>query len=348
MKRKSLALFCMVFCVLSWAADHKEAPAVEGLPGADIADLYAWVTEEDQNLVLAMTVNPFSVPVENPAFNFSPGIRYRFLIDNDGDAHADHHINFIFNPDQSYTMTMGDIELSGNATAPTLEVEPNPPSVAQSEEGIRVFAGQRDDPFFFDFVGFARTLSGSATFTGTDSFAGFNVSAIVVELPSALVLGDGSVLNVWATTEFPIRRAFKRDNHGASTIPDRFLWDPLDRMGNPAVATALIPSDLRDAYNQGEPEDDAEDFAGFIVETLTALGTSADNIGVLAAVAVPDLLTIDVSQPTAFPNGRAPADDVVDTLFFYIFNGADITDGVDANDREFSAGFPYLAAPWQP
>jgi hypothetical protein len=52
--------------------------------------------------------------------------------------------------------------------------------------GIRLFAGQRDDPFFFDFVGFTGFLGASftpAAETPADTFAGTNVSSIVVELP---------------------------------------------------------------------------------------------------------------------------------------------------------------------
>ncbi len=58
---------------------------------------------------------------------------------------------------------------------------------------------------------------------------------------------------------------------------------------------------------------------------------------------------MNASTPSAFPNGRAPADDVIDTLFFFIFNQpkAAVTDGVDANDVPFIGTFPFLAPPQQ-
>jgi len=59
----------------------------------------------------------------------------------------------------------------------------------------------RDDPFFFDLVQFKKIIAGQATSfrdPGVDSFAGTNVLAIVVELPSALL--GGTKLGVWGTT----------------------------------------------------------------------------------------------------------------------------------------------------
>lgn len=335
---RNLSLLLLSGCL--WAADHKEAPSVSERPPSDIADLYAFTSPTNpDNLVMVMTVNPFSVPEEGIAFNFSPNLLYIFNIDVDGDARADSYAILDFTESQSFTLNMPGVEISGQATAPTEEPIANDPIVA-SEGGISVFAGPRDDPFFFDFVGFNRVLGGTGGFSGTDSFAGYNVSAIVVEVPAAMFGAD--VLNIWATTESP-RLPFKS---GAAS--KHAFTKQLDRMGNPGVATALIPAGMKDRYNEVSPQRDAPEFAGAIVASLQALGTSEDNIGVLASVAVPDLLTIDTTQPSGFPNGRALSDDVIDTLFFFIFNDSGVTDNVDANDVAFSDNFPYLASPWQP
>ncbi|MCA9729372.1 MAG: DUF4331 family protein, partial [Candidatus Eisenbacteria bacterium] len=65
-----------------------------------------------------------------------------------------------------------------------------------------VFAGWRDDPFFFDLAGYQMTLqTGDLSFDSTrDSFAGLNVTAIVVEMDLSAALGSGSKINLWATT----------------------------------------------------------------------------------------------------------------------------------------------------
>ena len=332
-------VFIAFFSLAALASDHKEAPSISETPPSDIADLYAFLNPDDNTkLVLAMTVNPFSVPTEGIAFNFSNRILYRFNIDNDGDAEADAFINFRFQPNGTFSAEFpGGITIDGVSTAATEEPEPNE-AIVTSEEGIRIFAGPRDDPFFFDIVGFFRFLAGTGSFTGSDGFAGYNVSAIVVEIPVDML--GGSVLNIWATTVQPFR--FKANSSGL------FAGKQLDRAGNPAVATALIPSDLKDAYNRTKPEDDAENFAATIVASLTSLGTSAENIGVLASVAVPDMLTIDTTAASGFPNGRGLPDNVIDIILGLVLNSPGISDGVDTNDQPFLDEFPWLAPPWQP
>jgi hypothetical protein len=70
---------------------------------------------------------------------------------------------------------------------------------------MMVFAGPRDDPFFFDLNQYHKILAGTATGfnnPGTDAFAGTNVLAVVVEVPKSL-LGNptGGKFNVWAQTK---------------------------------------------------------------------------------------------------------------------------------------------------
>ena len=71
----------------------------------------------------------------------------------------------------------------------------------------------------------------------------------------------------------------------------------------------------------------------------------AAAVDALADFLLPDILTTDTASPTAFPNGRALADDVIDTELVLITEALITTDCVDANDNSFSASFPYLAPP---
>jgi hypothetical protein len=66
----------------------------------------------------------------------------------------------------------------------------------------RVYAGLRDDPFFFDLEGFRNTLAtGTLSFDGSrDTFAGSNCTAIVLEMDLAAAQAGGATLQLWATT----------------------------------------------------------------------------------------------------------------------------------------------------
>lgn len=344
-------LLALGITVGAQAADHREAPLIIFDRPADIADIYVFHNPDNlNNVVLVMTVNPFIATSDNTSNNFSPDVAYRFKIDNTGDAVADEEVNIRFTPTvpgpQRFVATLpGGVQIRGLATPPTVEPVANPPLIFQGTDGSRAFAGPRDDPFFFDFVGFQRFLAGTGGFSGVDSFSGYNVSAIVIELPIASVSGGSNSLQIWGETsrnQLTLRRAAAplRVNLGGLL--------QIERMGNPAVNTALITPDLKDLYNAGLPENDASSFAQTIVASLQSLGTNSSNIGVLSSLVVPDTLKLDLQAPDGYPNGRRLEDDVIDTLFFYIFNQQGVADGVDRNDIPFLSAFPFLAPPHQP
>ena len=120
-----------------------------------------------------------------------------------------------------------------------------------------------------------------------------------------------------------------------------------DRFGLPAIATVFIPTTLKDAYNLGSPSGDVANFKSLIVAKLMAFGQDAASANALASALAPDIQPIDLSQPSAFLNGRKPADDVITAELHLIFgsNAALNDDHVDANDTPFLTTFPYLAGP---
>ena len=136
----------------------------------------------------------------------------------------------------------------------------------------------------------------------------------------------------------------------------------LDRTATPAVNVALIPFARKDEYNTGTPEEDANGrFASDIVATLKALGTDDTNIGILAQIAVVhgDYLRLNLgtantgpgggnNSGAGFPNGRRLADDVVDTLLFFIANQKPVPDNVYANDVPLQSTFPFFGFAQQP
>jgi Domain of unknown function (DUF4331) len=353
------------------AADHAEATLAAADPGADIADVFAFLDPNDNSkVVLALDVEGFVVPSEmlNLSF-FAPDVRFRFNIENTGDAIADRKIDITFAAQTSRTQPqMATIRLPGGRVfaAPTTvqTLAPNANSFVVTTDpvsGVSFFAGLTDDPFFFDIVGFNRfvasVLGGAPDVTklqrGRDSFAGYNIHMIALSVPANLLRGPNGN-NIIGVSGVTLRR---RDDELVQ----------VDRMATPAVNTALIPFARKNEYNASTPVDDAAGiFANSIVGTLTALGTSAANIGVLASVAVAngDYLHLDLAKPnnsvgfgenvttanyTGFPNGRRPGDDTINTLLYFIGNqNPAIHEAVVHNDVPLGSVFPFFARPNQP
>jgi hypothetical protein len=120
-----------------------------------------------------------------------------------------------------------------------------------------------------------------------------------------------------------------------------------DRFGLPAIATVFIPTALKDAYNTASPSGDVATYKSLIVSKLMAFGQDAASAEALASALAPDIQPVDLAQPSAFLNGRKPADDVITGELHLIFgsNAALNDDHVDANDEPFLTTFPYLAGP---
>lgn len=336
------------------AADHREAIAVGETPAADLADVYAFRSPERSNrLALVMTVNPLSDPDFSSTYNFSPDVLYRFAISNDGGSRPEFNIDFLFSPVENGVQTFTAFTPVGRITGTT-----TPPGAAQPtinrQNGIRIFAGLRDDPFFFDNVGLSRVLQGGE-FRGVDGFASFNVSAIVMDLPRRLIRGPGRNPNIEVTalTFTEAASSFQTDLSAPERRRGGRTFTQADRVGVPGLSSVLVPGELRNAFNYAPVRNGGDQFAGtdftsVLVESLTAFGTPEETIGVLASVAVPDTLKINVNQPSGFPNGRLLSDDIVDTLLQLILDNPAAGDGVDANDVAFSDEFPFLAPPQQP
>ncbi|MEO5985719.1 MAG: DUF4331 family protein, partial [Candidatus Limnocylindria bacterium] len=202
-----------------------------------------------------------------------------------------------------------------------------------------------DDPFYFDLDGFnafkASILDPDAEVDASlicDSdpdvnfFAGFDATAIVLEVPDA-DLGGGTI-GVWASTHQGVGGA------------------QIDRMGKPGINTIFLHTDAtKDAYNAADPTNDVADYTDDVSGTTSAIlqkafaydMATADAAGdAVAAALLPDTLGYDVTSSADFSalNGRALADDVIDVAYSVILDGNVTTDCV-ANDSTFLSSFPY-------
>lgn len=321
----------------SFAADHRDAPRIDELSAADINDVYLF--RVGGKLVLALTTNPLADRDFASSYSYSPDVLYRIAIDTTGDGATDRAIDFTFeertSSGQAFTARFPDgTRVRGQATLGTTLRDDPPAPIVTTAGAIKVFAGLRDDPFFFDLVAFNRFVATGdlGQFErGEDSFAGFNTLAIVVEVPVGLVSGGASRFGVYGVTY-----------EGRAARPNR----QLDRMGNPVVNTALIPFDLKDEFNEAQPQNDARRFGPVYQAAFDTFNTPTANQRILASVLVPDTLKFDVRRADGFPNGRRLRDNVVD-IELTLAAGTTVTDRVDRNDKTFPEGFPYLAEPHQ-
>ena len=366
---------CLTIASRIDAADHGDAPFASNNQSTDIADVFAFLDPNDNSkLVLALTQRGFIASGENANFGiFDEFLQYRFLLETTGDAEPDQFINITFSsvagsggPQTATIQLPGDRSFSASTTqSSTAPAAPTQVVTTDPATGISFFAGLVDDPFFFDIPAFGRFVASvragapdaSQLQRGRDSFAGYNVMGIALSIPLSF-LQNPSILGVSAAIRRNEKTRVDKDEFDTSG-----KFRQVERMGNPAVNVALIPFARKNEYNFATPEDDADgQFANDIIATLTALGTNATNIGILASVAVTrgDYLRLDTKIPNtgekgginpgaAFPNGRRLADDTIDTLLSIITNGAITTgDNVNASDVSPANTFPFLALSQQP
>ncbi len=221
MKKRTLLLTAIAAIVLSVggyliAADHIDSPAVTNQP-SDITDLYVFRGENPDNLVFVVNTQGLLSPAATANAKFDEGTMIELNIDNNGDAVEDLVIQCIakngmmkvygpFKPEVTGTTSY----LGINHFTAQVEITPyGQPPIISEQKGVKVFAGPRDDPFFFDLIRFRQIIGGTATSfnnPGTDTFAGTNVLGIVVEIPKSM-LGSNGTINVWAETK-------KKTNNG--------------------------------------------------------------------------------------------------------------------------------------
>lgn len=196
------------------AADHRDSTVLTANPARDIADVYSFRSPATPgNLVLVMTVSGLIPPAEASTTFLDPGVLYEWKIDNNGDAvedlvvqafatgtGADQVIHFRGPVAPEVTGTTSRIPDGDELVQVALSTGDTP--ITASAGGATVFAGVRDDPFFFDLGQFQQIVAGNATAfndPGSDTFAGTNVLALVFEVPIAQ-LGGSPTLGIWGTT----------------------------------------------------------------------------------------------------------------------------------------------------
>lgn len=184
------------------AADHLDPPGrtdanVDSTPdrAADIADLFAWHSDDAINLILT-----FAGPqATNQPATYDPDVLYTINISNAGsrtDTEIPIYVRFGNGPNAG----QAGVQVTNvpGTTSPIVgAVETN-----LARNGVTVRAGLFDDPFFFDLQGFRETANtGTLSFNSSrDFFAGQNLTAVVISIPRDRIENGDNLIDVWAET----------------------------------------------------------------------------------------------------------------------------------------------------
>ncbi len=210
MNKKSIVSIAAVVCLLIVtpfliSGDHLDAPGVTGTT-SDITGFYAFEGENPNNIVLIANLQGFLPPgpgTVNAAFD--EDVLVEFNIDTTGDLIEDLIFQAIKRGDTMYffgptvpSSTGLQSEIATFAPMNKVAISPgtaDAEAIVSENDGMKFFAGPRDDPFFFDLNRFSAIINGEVSEfneEGEDTFAGSNVLSIAIELPKSM-LGAGSV-----------------------------------------------------------------------------------------------------------------------------------------------------------
>lgn len=305
----SAMLVATVMPGAAFAASHREAPLISRDPAADNTDVYAFVSPDDpESVTLIANYSPFQEPNGGPNFyGFDENVSYWIKVDNNGDGDADETFTFDFdrtvdneetflyntntisgadyenlNVRQTYSVSRNGTEIGSDIPVPPDNIGPRSTpeyakladsAITDVEDGITVFAGQRDDPFFAD-LGSIFDLGGLRPFNkahlaplktakGEDGLGSFNLSSIAIQVPITELTSDGeavadakadnAVVGIWAGASRPSNVVLSAD--GVDVSGDLVQ---VSRMGNPLINEVIIPLGLKDEWNRSEPSGDSE------------------------------------------------------------------------------------------
>jgi hypothetical protein len=238
---------CAVFMALgvgsyqAIASDHDDGESDVKARALNLTDLYVfredWHTNsssDNDKLVFIMNSNPRSIPKQQ--YFFSTQAKYQFHIKTVADKTAaytsgeDYTLTFQFAaPDSSSVQAITVTSLAGttsteakaNADGTTIKTtalgsSDYTNSFTLGGVSMRLFAGLKEDPFFFDVSQYFKVRAGIASTGGAslptgfkstsaavDFAAGYNVNGIVLEVPLTYFGGGNPTLDVWETISIP-------------------------------------------------------------------------------------------------------------------------------------------------
>jgi len=175
--------------------------------------------------------------------------------------------------------------------------------IYELDNGVRVFAGQRGDPFYIDLGGVFDTLNlrrnpplltaaedanDNANPFGVDHIGSFNVQSIALEVPASMLLrgdrpddgsvatttdnGNGKKLGMYASTSRRQTTVLKAP--GDASFFDRSdqsgSFVQVQRLANPLINETIIGTEDKDHWNSHRPTDEG-DFLDYYLNPRLAL-----------------------------------------------------------------------------
>src|SRR5208337_4291053 len=234
--------------------------------------------------------------------------------------------------------------------------------------GVRVFAGTVDDPFYidlgaaFDSLNFRMGVGGVMSEQednddkdnfASDAVAGFNVNSIVLEVPITMLTRDGkkhmandpdAVIGTGSKDTFSISDPVN-DSQFANFVLDPLLAQLFASLGIPVPPPPRNDLLLLVQYEPPICPGCGPNDTGPVADLLRL------NTGIPATpVDQQKRLGFLVGDNAGFPNGRRLIDDAVDIasravggiLVDPVKYGTRIGDGVNINDSGYGATFPYV------
>ena len=206
-----------------------------------------------------------------------------------------------WNQPQSYDLTVSSDNSGDNMQGTSATNLPSPPDVVGGRDtpnyhnlakkavnnigdGIKVFAGLRDDPFFINVGGIFDLLNINGQRTGgVDNLAGLNVRTIAISIPSTKLEGPNKdhIIGVWATSSrnaTTVRTDAKTLGpiaQGAATPQFRTPSNSqnanvqVSRLGMPLVNEVVVDLGRKDLFNATTPAQDAQ-FLSRVTDPLLA------------------------------------------------------------------------------
>lgn len=206
-----LGALALTACILI-AADHIDAPSSMGAT-ADIADFFAFEPEDGSDNTTFVVDLQSNVLPDLAYGSFDEDILTEINVDLDGDLIEDYVIQAIPRDGTMYffhgtpAQTGLNSQIMNGSPLGEVEISEAIAIVGDGDSGTRLFAGPRQDPFFFDFFQFNAVIGGMApegfktAEEAEDTFDGANTMSIVVELPNSMI-GTPSGTNALGLTVY--------------------------------------------------------------------------------------------------------------------------------------------------